>query len=132
MNINIPQNYWVVFTKGVLDAAAFLNKFKSGEDFVEKVNIFVQNGAFIAGLPQLLELEIHGLGFALACDFLKEAGWSQYAKPDVHTKKILHEVGLSDKSDFGTFKAILEIAEHINETPYRVDKVIWLIGSGNL
>ena len=35
MNKNVPQNYWVVFTKGALDGAAFLTKFKSGKHFAE-------------------------------------------------------------------------------------------------
>ncbi len=132
MNRKAPQNYWVVFSKGALDGAAFLSKFNSGEQFVETVSQFAKSEILVAAFPKLLELEIHGLGFALACDFLKESGWSEYAKPDVHTKKILSAVGLADGTDYGTFKAILRIAKHIGETPYTVDKYIWLMGSGNL
>lgn len=132
MNKRVPQNYWVVFSKGALDSATFLSKFKSGEEFADTVSLFAKSEILIAALPKLLEFEIHGLGFALACDFLKESGWPEYAKPDVHTKKILLGVGLSDGSDYGTFKAILLIAKHIGETPYTVDKLIWLSGSGNL
>lgn len=132
MNKGVPQNYWVVFAKGALDSAAFLSKFKSGEHFAETVSQFANNEILVPAFPKLLEFEIHGLGFALACDFLKESGWPEYAKPDVHTKKILSGVGLADGSDYGTFKAILLIAKHVGETPYTVDKFIWLTGSGNL
>lgn len=132
MKKSVPQNYWVVFSKGALDSAAFLSKFQSGEHFAETVSQFAKNEILIPAFPKLLEFEIHGLGFALACDFLKESGWPQYAKPDVHTKKILSGVGLADGSDYGTFKAILLIAKHVDETPYTVDKYIWLTGSGNL
>lgn len=132
MNKSVPQNYWVVFSKGALDSAAFLSKFKSGEQFAETVSQFAKSEILVAAFPKLLEFEIHGLGFALACDFLKESGWSEYAKPDVHTKKILSGVGLADGTDYGTFKAILLIAKHIGEMPYTVDKYIWLAGSGNL
>jgi hypothetical protein len=132
MNKNVPQNYWVVFSKGALDGAAFLSKFRSAEHFVETVSQFAKSEILIPAFPMLLQLEIHGLGFALACDFLKESGWPEYAKPDVHTKKILAGVGLADGSDYGTFRAILLIAKHIEETPYTVDKFIWLTGSGNL
>lgn len=128
----VPQNYWVVFAKGALDGAAFLSQFESGEHFVNTVKIFSDSEILIAALPKLLELEIHGIGFALACDFLKESGWSEYAKPDVHTKKILAEVGFADGTDYGTFKAILLMAKHIGKTPYAIDKFIWLTGSGNL
>jgi hypothetical protein len=131
MNKSVPQNYWVVLAKGALDSAAFLSRFKSGEHFAETVSQFAKSEILIPAFPKLLEFEIHGLGFALACDFLKESGWPEYAKPDVHTKKILSGVGLADGTDYGTFKAILLIAKYIGETPYTVDKFIWLAGSGN-
>lgn len=132
MKKDVPQNYWVVFSKGALDGAAFLSKFESGDHFAETVSEFANSEILVAAFPTLLEREIHGLGFALACDFLMECGWPEYAKPDVHTKKILSGTGLADGTDFGTFKAIRLIAKHIGERPYAVDKLIWLAGSGNL
>lgn len=132
MEIDTPQNYWVVFSKGALDSAIFLSSFGSAKAFATEITVFSESKLFRAGLPKVLALEIHGYGFPLACDFLKECGWTQYAKADVHTKKILEHVRLSDGSDYNTFKAIQSIAHHIKETPYAVDKHIWLIGSGNL
>ncbi|MFH1871100.1 MAG: hypothetical protein ABIK82_17400 [Pseudomonadota bacterium] len=132
MDIDIPQNYWVVFSKGALDCATFLSGFASAKALATEITHFADSESFSAGLPKVLALEIHGYGFPLACDFLKECGWTQYAKADVHTKKILEHVGLSDGSDYDTFRAMQVIARHIKETPYAVDKHIWLIGSGNL
>ncbi|MGO9144930.1 MAG: hypothetical protein ACLQDF_01045 [Desulfomonilia bacterium] len=132
MDIDIPQNYWVVFSRGALDSAAFLSSFTSAKEFAAGITHFADSESFRAGVPKVLALEIHGYGFPLACDFLKECGWTQYAKADVHTKKILERVGLSDGSDYDTFQAIQAIARHVKETPYAVDKHIWLIGSGNL
>lgn len=129
---SIPQNYWLVFCKGAIDAAIFLSKFMDGYEFVDSVKRFAESDIFIAGLPKVLEIEIHGLGFSLACDFLKESGWSQYAKADVHTKKILSGIGLSDGTDYGTFRSIIQISKHLGESPYRIDKILWLIGSGKL
>ena len=132
MAIDIPQNYWVIFSKGAIDSACFLSKFKSGPDFVKCVDNSIENEAFIPSIPMLLSLEITGLGFPLACDFLKEAGWNEYAKPDTHTKHILGMCGFSSGKDYDTFKCIRKIASDVSESPYRVDKIIWLIGSGNL
>jgi len=79
----------------------------------------------------LLEKEIFGLGFALACDFLKENGYPKFIKPDVHIKAIFHGVGISkSKSDYDIFKDVIRFSEDINELPYCVDKLFWLIGSG--
>ncbi len=47
----------------------------------------------------LLDAEIFGYGFPLACDFLKEIGYVDYGKPDVHLKNIFCELGLVDEGD---------------------------------
>ena len=79
----------------------------------------------------LLDREIHGLGFALACDFLKELGFLEFCKPDVHLKKILSGLGLSESDeDYLIFKSIVRIAKHNGKKPYEIDKLFWLIGSG--
>ncbi len=36
----------------------------------------------------LLGREINGFGFALSCDFLKELGYEDFPKPDVHLRDI--------------------------------------------
>jgi len=132
MKISIPNNYWVVFTKGALDGARFLSKFKSGNEFRSSIDFLAKNEALLTAAPLMLSHEIFGFGFALACDFLKESGWSQYSKPDVHIKDILKRTGFSDGTDLDTFKSVLTIAKNVNQTPYTVDKVLWLIGSGEL
>ena len=63
---------------------------------------------------------------------------SESVKPDVHLKdifKALHIINPTEKSvtkqDFETFKAIDSIAIQNDVTPYAVDKIFWLLGSGN-
>jgi hypothetical protein len=80
----------------------------------------------------IIAAEIHGTGFPLACDFLKELGWTQYGKPDAHTKTILKGLGFSDGSDYYIFKVMVLMAKLLHVTPFQVDKILWLIGSGNL
>ena len=71
------------------------------------------------------------MGFALACDFLKENGYPEFAKPDVHIKKIFNGLGLSDSNDdYEVFKDVIRVSELVNGLPYRVDKLFWLVGSG--
>ncbi len=50
----------------------------------------------------------------------------------MHTKTILKGLGFSDGSDYHTFKAIVRMAKLLHVTPFQVDKILWLIGSGNL
>ncbi len=130
MQITNPKCFWVHFCKGTLDAASYLNQFKNGREFIQYVQGFAKNPVAAPGLPMMIAEEIHGYGFPLACDFLKEMGFQQYGKPDVHVNFILKHLGLSDGTDYKSFKALVKIAGHVGETAYTVDKGLWLIGSG--
>jgi hypothetical protein len=125
------RNAWVMYTRGVLSGAKFLSNFKTFAEFDRFVRSFFLNEFTIASLPMLLEKEIFGFGFPLACDFLKEIGYGQYGKPDVHLKDIMGELGLSEVTDYEVFKTIVKTALLVGENPVTVDKVYWLIGSGN-
>jgi len=126
------RNAWVMYSKGVLSGAKFLSNFNSVREFDKFVKSFFHNEFTIAALPMLLEKEIFGFGFPLACDFLKELGYVQYAKPDTHLKDIFFELGLAEsKSDYEVFKKIVKMGKLVNKDPVIVDKIFWLIGSGD-
>lgn len=130
-DVTNKRNSWLMYTKGVLSAAKFLSTFNDYRAFDEFVQSFFLNEYTIAALPMLLEKEIFGYGFPLACDFLKEIGYTKYGKPDVHLKDVF--IGLHlvpNDSDYETFKAIVRTALLAHTEPVIVDKVYWIIGSG--
>ena len=125
------RSIWPKYCMTVLSAAEFITKFHSGNEFHDWVRFFDEDSRSRAALPMLLEREIDGYGFALACDFLKELGYHNFAKPDVHIKDILEKLELArNRKDYDVFRAVIRIAEAVNESPYCVDKLFWLIGSG--
>jgi len=125
------RNYWVQFSKSILSGARFLDRLDDIHEFNGFVESFYSSEYTRYSLPLLLGEEIHGLQFALACDFLKENGYPEFAKPDVHLKDIFLGTGLSESNnDFGIFIDIIRFADRIDELPYRVDKLFWLVGSG--
>lgn len=131
MDINNKRNAWVMYTKGVLSCAKFASNFKNVQEFDQFVKSFSLNEFTISALPMLLEKEIYGFGFPLACDFLKELGYHQYGKPDVHLKEIFTELRLVESSsDYEVFKKIVKIGLIVKQDPVIVDKIFWLIGSG--
>ena len=136
-NSESSRNLWKTYAKSVVSACKFLSKFNDSNDFEIFINRFSYNEFSSAALPMLLEKEIFGLGFALACDFLKELGYTQYPKPDVHIRDIFFALGLCENNDYSAYKAVIEMARIANQTntqpltPYKVDKIFWLIGSGN-
>lgn len=129
-NTNSKSNLWKRYSKSVISAAKFINQFKSAEDFDNFISSFSYNSLSSAALPLILEKEVFGLGFPLACDFLKELGYDQYPKPDIHIKEIFYAFGFCENSDYEAYKAVIEMAHVCNDTPYNIDKVFWLIGSG--
>jgi hypothetical protein len=128
----VPGGLWPLFARGILSGARFLNQFKSGPEFLAWVQTFDDDPRKRAALPLLLSEEIDGFGFALACDFLKELGFLNFAKPDVHIKAIVKGLKLASEAttDYSIFKDVVRIAAHCDRTPYDVDKVFWLVGSG--
>jgi hypothetical protein len=126
------RSIWPQYCKTVLSAAHFMNRFKTAEDFYAYVALFDGDDRTRVALPLLMKEKVRGMGFALCCDFLKELGYTNFAKPDVHIRDIFTHVGLSTAhpSDLELFDAVTRVANHNGRTPYAVDKLFWLIGSG--
>ncbi len=131
-NIESKRNLWRKFSEGIISGSKFIGSFKSKEEFDKFVRVFSLNKYTSVALPMLLSREIDGFGFALSCDFLKELGYRDYPKPDVHLMTIFYELGFVNiKNDYEVYKEIISMALSINKDPYTVDKVFWLISSGN-
>lgn len=129
------RNSWYKWSHSIVDAANFMNDFVDINDFEEFVGRFDYNVSTRMALPLLISTKISGIGFALACDLLKELGFTNYPKPDVHMKDVFSGIGLSEWNDYSNFEAITRMANFCSKddasvTPYKVDKVFWLICSG--
>lgn len=131
LDVDNPRSYWVQFSKSIISGARFLSRFDGIQEFNEFTGKFTTSEYTRFSLPLLLREQIHGLGFALGCEFLKENGYPRFVKPDVHLKEIFFGLDISDAdTDFEVFVDIIRFAEKIEELPYRVDKLFWLVGSG--
>lgn len=129
--IQNKRSLWRKFSEGIISGSNFMASFKDKDDFDSFISTFALNKYTKAALPMLLSKEIRGFGFALACDFLKELGYRDYPKPDVHLIKIFHDLGLSKSAEpYEVYKSIVEMAEIVGEDAYTVDKIFWLISSG--
>ena len=133
-NINTSsKGMWPRYCQTILSGARFLSQFASADDFYAWIDAFdMLDDRARPALPMLLAQEIDGFGFALTCNFVKELGYENFSKPDVHVKDIFWAIGLSPwgADDYEVFKAVARVARHAGVTPYNVDKLFWLIGSG--
>ena len=128
-----PRAIWPLYCQTILSAAAFINQFDKANQFFEWADFFDRDVKARPSLPMLLDREIKGFGFALSCDFLKELGYVNFPKPDVHLHDIFTALELCPigVDDYQLFKAIIRLASNADVTPYAADKVFWLIGSGD-
>lgn len=129
------QNSWRKWSHSAIDAAKFMSNFRDVDDFKGFVAQFDYNRTTRMALPLLISTKISGIGFALACDILKELGYLNYPKPDVHLIEVFSQLGLAEENPISVFEAIVEMAEVCKEvdpesSPYKLDKIIWLICSG--
>lgn len=132
------RSLWPQYCQTIIDSAHFLKTFSTATDFYNWADFFAYDLRAKPALPLMISVEISGFGFSLACDFLKEIGYEEYGKPDVHLKDIFKALGIINpleksktKQDYLTLKAIDKIAVINKVTTYAVDKIFWLIGSGN-
>jgi hypothetical protein len=127
-----PRSLWPLYCKTILSAAIFFKQFSDGKDFYTWANHFYNDSRSVDALPLLISHRVFGIGYPLACDFLKELGFINYGKPDVHIIEIFVEAGWCKKGDSHEKiqEVIRDIAGRQKVTPYDVDKLFWLIGSG--
>lgn len=131
------RSLWPQYCQSLLESAYFLKNFKNADEFYSWVDFFVGDEKTKYALPLLISLDIFGISLPLACDLLKELGYKEYGKPDVHLKYIFREVNLIDRDErsdirqnIETLRVIDRMADSCGVTPYQIDKIFWLIGSG--
>ncbi len=127
------------WSKSIVSGAGFMCEFKDLADLKNAFDAFQQNGLMKDALPAVLSYKIDGFGFTLACDFLKEIGYD-YPKPDTYIKAIVKKMTRQEEvKEYTAYKEILKIAEKIKRLKkvdeqyhfvYKLDKILWLIGSG--
>lgn len=132
LNYN-PRSLWRRFCGTIVSGASFLAEFPDAQAFYGWVEPFDLDEDGRIEVATKIARQIDGIGFALACDFLKEVGFTNFSKPDVHIKEIFSQLGLSgSKDDIEVFKAVGRVARNIGVTPHEVDQLFWLVGSGDL
>jgi hypothetical protein len=127
------KGVWPKYCRSIYTAAQFFSRFKDGEDFYQWANRMYGDLRSQDALPMLIERDVFGVGYALACDFLKEKGFLDYGKPDTHVIDILNHVGLCQEGMPASAyqDEIRAIALASGTSAYSVDKLIWLIGSND-
>jgi hypothetical protein len=84
------------------------------------------------GFTKEVSLGIKNVGSNLICDFLKESGFPDYAKMDIHLIRSMSETlnvnNCSKLSDFESFIVAQWLADKIKMTPFKLDKILYVYG----
>lgn len=123
-----PSKLWLVWCKGILSAARFLNQFADISEMHACFARLYDDSRTRSVLPAMLAMEIDGMQFTLACDFLKECGYD-YPKPDVHITDVFEEI-CGTRDTYQIYKKVIEYAETLKISAFQFDKMIWLVCSG--
>jgi hypothetical protein len=83
-----PRSIWPRYCRTILSGAKFLVQFESANDFYEWVDFFDKDERARAALPLLLDREIEGFGFALACDFVMRLSGTRISPSPTYTSRI--------------------------------------------
>lgn len=128
-----PRSIWPQYCRSVVSGATYLSQFPNAAAFYAWADAYDSSDTLRFELPAVISRQVRGFGYALACDFLKELGFTSFAKPDTHIRKILIGLGLLDHgaSDRRAVEALAAFSASAGLTPYHVDKLMWLVGSGN-
>lgn len=128
------ETNWEKYCKGLYDGLQFLNSNNNtiqnlidekpdqiNKELLKKVSNITKN--------------IHGLGFALTCDWLKECGCTWLAKPDAHiTAVVKYMTGKKEEEKIkeeDICEYIFNWAKAVPVSAYQLDKIIWLLCTGN-
>lgn len=139
---NEKKTNWGKYAKGLFCGVEFLAKENGTCEIEALCKPPTTEEELNAKIKKIKNIEdrIHGLGFALTCDWLKECGCTWLAKPDIHIKVVCSAIAgkgeESRMSDVEIIKFMFHFAADVQKkypdvTAYQIDKMIWLICTGN-
>jgi hypothetical protein len=126
------QALWPRYCRTIITGAVFLSQFKNAEDFYSWIEPLERDAARRIELPLRLQREIRGYGFALSCIFFMDIGYASFLKPDIWVIRFCNQLGIvSSEKPHAVFDAAVQFAEQVGVTPFALDRMIWLIGTGD-
>lgn len=140
-----PDSLAKRFASAALNGAFFLSKFKDKDELLDTLYAHYAGKDFKQFMKYFRANNPTGFSIALTCDFLKELDcrFNDLAKPDVHIIDTLSALDqdnkkyLNEKGAYACIDRMREIVSIINHeikeniTVYQLDRMIWLVCTGN-
>jgi hypothetical protein len=134
---NKKESNWEKYCRGLYDGLRFLTAGNGEKIIKDLVTISALTDEELKDIYAISN-QIHGLGLPLTFDWLKEYDSTWLAKPDVHingvVKYLKADENLKDedvlKLMFSWAETVKSSGEDIGATAYKIDKIIWLLCTG--
>ena len=126
-----PRALFPKYCRSLISGARFLSQFNTAQEFYGWVEPLERDAARRLELPRRVQQEIFGFGFALSCIFFMDIGFASLLKPDIWVIRFCNRLNIVSSEDpYLVFNAAIEFAEQVGTTPFCLDRMIWLIGTG--
>lgn len=131
---NIPDSKrngaWHKFAENIITLAAYLSGFK---DIDELYAVFKKADSVEEKieLVNTVSARVAQWGFAMASNWIKDMGMTGYCKPDQHVRAIIDGIYQTGQNEKAVFKKVIEIAKECSVSPFVLDRVLFLVGSGD-
>lgn len=141
------RQLFTIFSRGILDACEFIDKQGGAVKYLKKIDRVVndvnkKDPDKVKELADEVKSNVKGFGAALSRDFFKDMGYGIFSKPDVHVMDLIRRLNLhlyyawgNDEEERATY-LLTEIAKAVSTpdcqlTANQIDKIFWLLKSGN-
>ena len=141
------RQLFTIFSRGILDACEFIDKQGGAVKYLQKIDRVVndvnkKDPDKVRELADEVKSNVKGFGAALSRDFFKDMGYGIFSKPDVHVMDLIRRLNLHLYYEWGNDEgerahyllcALAKAAStpECQLTANQVDKVFWLLKSGN-
>lgn len=123
---------WLKVFKGMADGVRYLARFGfDAARFHAHVRAKLASFADTEALVQDYQRSVAEVGTALAPNFFADLGFPEFSKPDTHVRQAVKALTGEVWSDREVFRYTADRARQYGVTPRQLDKVFYLIGSGN-
>ena len=131
------ETNWEKYCKGLYEGLQFLDG--GGDSLIRELSSSKELNRNNLKKVKDISKRIHGLGFALTCDWLKECGCTWLAKPDTHLNDVIK--AFKNTRTITDEEVLEEVYFWANEielrgidldiTAYKLDRIIWLLCTEN-
>lgn len=125
-----PRGAWYKFAENIITLVAYLSEFR---DIDELYAVFekAQSVEEKINLINTVSAKVKWWGFAMASNWIKDMGMTEFCKPDQHVRAIINGIYQTGENEKKIFAKVIEIAKKCNVSPFVLDRVLFLVGSGD-